>query len=176
MEAPLAILLWTTAALSLMGLVSTAVVAVRKDGRAAILLLPFGGVLLHQTPMLLGTPQMGLALDTQTLQAGALLLVALGSFATLLGLSRIAGERNSAEELHWDAMEVIRASNELARPGHEEAGLAELLAIGARHFEMGFGAILPPNGGEPHGVYATPTGASVASSVGGTSRGSHAIT
>lgn len=138
-EALLATLLWMTLAMAFGGVVAALVTAVRSDGRAAWLLLPFAGLAIHE---LLGAPLRGpFDLDVAAFRAAALVLVAVGSFAALLALARVARERNLAEELHWDAMETLRAVNEVPLAPGEKA-LDELLAIGARHFNLPFGAVL----------------------------------
>lgn len=156
MEAPLATLLWITLAAATLGLVATLVVATRRDGRAAALLLLFGGVAGHQA-LLAGSPPTGdVALDPASLQAAALLTATLGGLLGLLALSRVARERNAAEELHWDAMETLRHVNQLALPGGPEAPLAELLALGARHFDLGLGIVLAAGQEQPAAFHMDP--------------------
>jgi len=149
-EALLATLLWMTLAMALGGVMATLVVAVRRDGRAAWLLLPFAGLALHQ--LLDESLREEFDLDVGTLQAAALVLVAVGSFAALLALARVARERNLAEELHWDAMETVRAVNEVPLAQGDKA-LAKLLAIGAQHFDLPFGAVLRSGADEPVAVH-----------------------
>jgi hypothetical protein len=148
-EALLATLLWITLATSAVGLVTTLVVATRCDGRASALLLLFGGVLVHQSLVAVDPPTASLTLSAAGLQAVSLLAIALGGLVGLFGLARIGRERNGAEELHWDAMEMLRAVNEISLPGGSEEPLAELLTIGARRFELEIAAVLLRGAREP---------------------------
>ena len=66
-EIPLAHLvwIWLTAAIAVAGLAATAVVAARRDGRAALLLIPFGGILLFQAPFLVFPPEAAGGFDVE---------------------------------------------------------------------------------------------------------------
>ena len=122
-------------------------VGARRDAAAFVLLLLFGGLAVHQGLSALHPPAADLGADAATAQAGALLLLGLAGLGALAVVARLARERDRAEELHWDAMETLRAVNELRLPGgsadaeRPEHGLDALLRLGTERFGLPIGVV-----------------------------------
>jgi hypothetical protein len=124
--------------LTLLGLLGALAVWVSGRGAGLTLAAAFSLFALHQAAGLLSGTRWPLPADPELLAQCALLGGVAMSVLGLYSLRRTTRERDAAEDLHWDSMEVIRGVNEAAaRPGASfEDKLARVLELGCARFEL----------------------------------------
>ena len=84
-----------------------------------------------------------LGIDVMSAVAFAWFAAAVASPAVVVALARTMAERDRSEALHWDAMEGVRALNELsARPDRDlDESLLNVLEIGCSRFDLDVGIV-----------------------------------
>jgi hypothetical protein len=123
---------------TLLGLLGALAVWVSGRGAGLALAAAFALFALHQGAGLLAGSPWPLPADPELLAQVALLGGVAMSVLALFSLRRTTRERDAAEDLHWDSMEVIRGVNEAAaRPGASfDEKLARVLELGCARFEL----------------------------------------
>lgn len=107
-------------------------------GSAAPFVALFALGTLHQGVGLLDGTRWPLPADPGLLAEGALLGVACAGLVALWTSWRTARERDQAEDLHWDSMEVVRGLGETAGRASTsfDDKLARVLELGCARFEL----------------------------------------